>query len=258
MEGERNYEEEARLQGWKPQEEFEGDESKWVDAETFVKRGEQFVGFLKPRLDKLENKLKEQEQINKDLHAHYQRIQQQRQKEIERLEAELRETRKRAVAEGDGEAFEEAERQLAELQNTKRVQTEESRRQEAPPEWFNTWLSENEWYQKDKRAAAVADSIARELRMSGTPLTNKEFMDKVAELTKQEMPHKFENPNKRKANAVETEGHPSGRGTNQYSGTKFSDLPPEAKKECERLIKAGFIKNTKEGREEYAKIYLEE
>ena len=44
---ERDYEAEARVQGWRPKEEFKGDEARWTDAETFVKRGEEIMPFVK-------------------------------------------------------------------------------------------------------------------------------------------------------------------------------------------------------------------
>ena len=36
------YELEAREQGWKPQDEYEGDPNKWRPAKEFVERGELF------------------------------------------------------------------------------------------------------------------------------------------------------------------------------------------------------------------------
>lgn len=38
---------EARQLGWVPQEEFRGDQSRWVDADSFVKRGHEVMPILK-------------------------------------------------------------------------------------------------------------------------------------------------------------------------------------------------------------------
>jgi len=48
------YEAAAREQGWKPKEEFEGDEGKWRPAKEFVERGELFG-----KIDTLGKELKE-------------------------------------------------------------------------------------------------------------------------------------------------------------------------------------------------------
>ena len=39
-------EQEARTLGWVPQEDFRGDKSRWVDAETFVQRGHEIMDLL--------------------------------------------------------------------------------------------------------------------------------------------------------------------------------------------------------------------
>ena len=43
----------AREMGWRPKEEFRGDTAKWVDAETFVSRGENFIPILRADREKL-------------------------------------------------------------------------------------------------------------------------------------------------------------------------------------------------------------
>jgi len=48
------YESEAREQGWKPQDEYEGDPNKWRPAKEFVERGELFG-----KIDSLGKELKE-------------------------------------------------------------------------------------------------------------------------------------------------------------------------------------------------------
>ena len=39
-------EQEAKLQGWVPAEDFKGDQSKWVNAEDYVERGKQIMPIL--------------------------------------------------------------------------------------------------------------------------------------------------------------------------------------------------------------------
>jgi hypothetical protein len=48
-----NVEVQARELGWSPKEEFKGDPERWIDAETFVKRGEELMPILKANNRKL-------------------------------------------------------------------------------------------------------------------------------------------------------------------------------------------------------------
>jgi len=243
---ERNYESEASQQGWKPEEDFSGDPERWVDAQTFVERGEQFVGLMKPRLDKLEKQLKYQEKLNTDMKGYVDAQERRSQKEVKELQAQLKDTRKRAIATGDGEAFEKADEQLKEL----------DAQPTAPPQeqpWVTEWLGENSWYNSDTTLRVVADNYSDQLRMLNPSLTEKEFLDKVSEHVKAEMPHKFVNPNSRQSPDVEGDGGRLSGGGDSTAQT-YKNLPPEAKATCTRLIKEGIISD----KEEYATLYFED
>jgi len=47
----------AKAMGWSPKDEFRGDPDRWVDAETYVRRGEEFIPFLRANNKKLEEEL---------------------------------------------------------------------------------------------------------------------------------------------------------------------------------------------------------
>ena len=63
------YESEAREQGWKPKEEYEGDPEKWRPAKEFVERGELFG-----KIDVLGRELKETKKALKLLQEHNSKI----------------------------------------------------------------------------------------------------------------------------------------------------------------------------------------
>ena len=67
------YEDQAREQGWKPKEEFEGDPEKWRPAKEFVERGELFN-----KIDSMGKELKETRKALKMLQEHHAKV-----KEIE-------------------------------------------------------------------------------------------------------------------------------------------------------------------------------
>lgn len=252
---ERDYESEARAQGWKPQEEYQGEN--WVDAKTFVERGDKYVGILKDRFDKVERRLKYQEELNESLKRQYHRLEAQRKREVDDLVKQLEKERRNAITNGDGEAFDKAEKALNEVKEVQleMEKTSTVKTQEDPPPWAIAWMQENEWYGKDKALTAVAEAYAVELRQAQPFLGEREFMDRVAEYVKTEMPHKFQNKNKKQVADVEIDD----RRPAQTSGGKksYNTLPPEAKKEFNRFVREGIFKDTDADRKQYADLYYE-
>ena len=64
-----SYEQQAREQGWRPKEEYEGDPEKWRPAKEFVERGELFG-----KIDTLGKELKETKKALKMLQEHNEKI----------------------------------------------------------------------------------------------------------------------------------------------------------------------------------------
>ena len=64
-----SYELQAREQGWKPKEEYEGDPEKWRPAKEFVERGELFG-----KIDTMGKELKETRKALKMLQEHHSKV----------------------------------------------------------------------------------------------------------------------------------------------------------------------------------------
>lgn len=249
----RDFEQEARAQGWKPQEEYQGEN--WVDAKTFVERGDKYVGIMKDKMSRLERKLQYQETLNQDFKKHIERQEALHLKEMDNLIKRLEKERTVAVTNGDGEAFARADAQLTEAKNNKtNAEIQRTVVQERQPEWVETWLGENEWYSKDKAARAVADQYARELRDAQPSLQGPEFMQKVTEYVKTELPQKFENKKKQTAPPVEIDGGVRNAPPVDHS---YASLPKEAKDTFNRFVREGIYKNNDEARARYAQMYNE-
>lgn len=256
---ERDYEQEASNQGWKPLENFSGDPEKWVDAKTFVERGENYVGILKDRYEKLERRFEQQIQVTEDIKKYYQKEQEAKQREIDQYIKQLEQARSQAITNGDGQAFQKAENDLKAAQN-KKAEIATTNITASTPQWALEWASENPWYGKDTALTALAETFAAELRQEQPFLAEKDFMEKVTERVKAEMPHKFSNPKKRQAVPdVEIAGEPpdSPRGTSG-GGNAYKDLPAEAKGTFNRLVKEGIFKNDDAARARFAQRYFEE
>ena len=197
MNEERNYETEAQQEGWRPQEEWGGDPEQWVDAKTFVERGEKIAGILKKKVDTLEKRLDAAENANRKFGEYHKKtIQKEREtaeKQIERMKEMLAE----AIEQGDGQAFNMLNDRISQAQR------------EMPQPDFETsfddvtekWLSENEWYRTDPVLATFADGAADRIRAQG--YAGQAYFNELTRVVKETFPDKFGNPNRRKPSNVD-------------------------------------------------------
>ena len=109
---------EAKRQGWVPEEEFNGPEGKWVDAETFVKKGKEINALLRKDNEFLKREVAEMKSTMvefKKFHAETEK------RAYERAMADLREQKKEAIAAGDGEKVLQVEDAMDELKVARKV-----------------------------------------------------------------------------------------------------------------------------------------
>lgn len=236
-------EQEARQFNWVPLEEYKGDPSEWKDAETFMKRGREINGFLRKDLEKIKaeldkrnaelSEIKSATEEFKKFHAETE------ERAYKRALDELKAQRKEALQEQDFERLDEIEEQLDALKENKPTKQEkkvETTSQEPDPV-FVEWMNENDWI-KDPELDELATGIAAALRSKGESSTGRIFLDKVKERVKKYAPEKFENTNRSKPSMVD-----SSSSTRQVDGKKktYNDLPEDAKKACDKYVKAGLL-----------------
>lgn len=238
----------AREMGWRPKEEFKGDPEKWVEAETFVKRGEEILPILKAQSKKDREALKaatdQIAEMKKTFSEFKQYHTQTEKRAYERAMKDLEARQAQAVEDNDLKAVREITREMTDL--SKDVQTDRNgddlqKNQEAA---FNDWLPDNPWFKKDPVLRGAAIAIADELAADGLTDPVKQ-MAKVTERIKAEFPQKFENERRKGPAAVEGGSPP------RKAAKGWSDLPPDAKAFAERMVKQGLI--TKEA---YARDYF--
>lgn len=242
MSGERDYEAEARSSGWQPQENWKGAPDRWVDAQTFVERGEQFLPFVQARLKKSLDKIDElastvdelrtgNEEFRRFHESALAREKRERDELIARYEAE----RQKAVTEGDGEAFAKAEKQLEQVRKQP-VATTPAKPAVNPD--VQAWMAENPWYTADKELAAIADGMSDLLAKEQPTLKGRAHLDELAKRVKTAVPNKFTT-----ARPTTTEGHNNGGG-GRKNDRSYDALPAEAKAACDKFVKTipGFTK----------------
>lgn len=245
--------------GWVPKESFRGDPEKWVDAQTFVKRGEEFIPMLKAttrrQADELAGLRGQLAETQKLLKASAEAIDALKEfnsdatrKEMKERKGELLDALAAAKREGDVEREVELTDQLTEhnVELKKAESTAKPNGGTAPATTvsqvqdytkdpaFQAWTAENPWFGPDRRRTALAYGIANELRSdpANNGLLGKAFFDKISEEVEKTLPNpRREGPGK-SAEGARTTGEGGGGGNGSRS---YSDLPAEAKAACERL-----------------------
>ncbi len=266
------YENDAREMGWVSKDEWEGPEDKWVDARTFVEKGENILPLLRANNKRLKKDLQSRdreigslresvEAANKAIKAlqkhHTEATAQAVEKAKTDLKAQLREAREI----GDLDAEEQIQDKLHELRNPKTAVVEDEPPKEPAlhPE-FIAWRDAHpdlfdESTVSARRRMRDFQQIGKDLREDGDLTVGKAFMDKcLAILEKRE--GKAQNKPMSKV-----EGGSSGV---RSSGSRsFDSLPKEARDAChddnDSFVGPGkMFKTVKEWEDHFTRLYNED
>lgn len=261
--------EKARKFGWVPKEEFHGDVETWRDADEFVKRGDEILGYVRKDRDKaLEKALKAENEVNalKATMGEFKKFTDAaEERAYERALKDLKADRAKAIELGDGNLVNEIDDEIDKVKEQKRElvkqpiqnqQVDLSEQKAIYDDWVN---SGNELFNSDQEviemSVAFSDVVRRDPKMKN--ITGVDFLEEVAKRVKKALPEKFENPARTRASAVGSSTD-SGTGRSGAKKRSYADLPAEAKKHCDDFV------NTKmsDGKplmsqEDYVKKYFE-
>lgn len=244
---------EASRFGWKPQEDWTGAPEAWVDADKFLARGKDYNGYLKKQNEALQGQIDELRDTLTAFQDHHTKV---AQKAYEKALSDLKTSRKQALREGNLELVAELEDHIEQAQ----AEVPATTKQQAPTNTpdptvarvFRQWVSENPWFEQNESARILADGVGRKWQGK---LVGREFLDRVTDEVRAAMPTLFENSARRAPAAVDG-GRENGASKGKHS---YSDLPAEAKKECDRLTKRLMADGKPVlTREQYLKEYFEE
>ena len=232
-----SIEDRAREQGWRPKEEFEGDASKWVSAETFVAKGE-----LIDRIEQLGKKLKDSEKTIKMLTEHHAKV---KDSEFKKAVEYLKSQKKQAYENGDVDKIIEIDERLATVKETQKAQEMQDKVNDDPETHpaFQSWVSDNKWYDSDSEMRADADAFGAAYASNNKDKTPQDVLEYVSKKIKKTYPEKFTNPNRNKPTGVE-----SGSGNRQGSSRDNITLTEE-----EARVMNTFVRNGVMTKEEYMK-----
>jgi len=226
----------ARELGWRPREEFHGDEEDFVDAKEFVQR--------QPLFEKIESQSKQLKNVQKTLEAlkqHYGKVQET---EYKRALAQLEAQRAEAISDADGNKAIQVERQIKNVEREfEQIKREQETNQSAPdPQEFISWKSKNTWYETDETMRMVADTYGTKLAKEG--MAPADVLREVTKKVRTEFAHKFRNPNKDNAPDV-SNSSPRGNSTPKEDNFQLTDE--------ERRMMNTFVRDGVMTKEQYIK-----
>jgi len=225
-EEDRDYTEEASRQGWK-----DGGE---LDAQAFVEKGEKIAGIQKKHNTELKGRIERLEKSNREF-GEYQSglLQKEKQKSADLL-VELEAKRAVAINDGDGQAFNQLDSEIAKTRNEINAPDP---RQITPEQWgqmTEAWLGENDWYKTNPKLQTYADGL--QAQISGEGYTGVQYYQEVTRRIKETFPEEFTNPNQAKANGVESGGTQQTESKVEHS---YDNLDKEGKEACDRFVADG-------------------
>jgi hypothetical protein len=284
-----NVEAQAREMGWKPKDQFTGNADSWVDAATYVKRGEQIIPILRSQNKKSQDEVarlrSELEQTKTILAANQETIEGLKQFNAQTALDGLKARKQRVMTEmaeakraGNTEQEVQLQDQLTEVNTA--IKTAETAAKPKPQGQtsgqpngqpnqpaavdpvLQGWMQENAWFGKDPVRTSLAGGIAQQLKADPATagLVGRPFLDKVAEEVERYMPS---NGNRERPDKVSGGGSTAQGGGRIEGGTSYADLPADAKAVCERQGKQ-FVgpgrayKTQEEWRKAYAERYFTE
>jgi hypothetical protein len=235
-------EQEMMAQGWKPRDQFEGEDDDFVSAAEYKRRGELFK--------KIADTNRRLERTNATLTALQQHQKQMYEAGYANAIKELKAQHAAAVEDGDREAATEI---LEKIENTSQAQAQVRAMRVAPPEppvAMNEFMERNaSWYQKDELMTVYADGIGHKFAQAEIQQGRQPTVDSVLAHVEQKVREKFPNAFDRKRGSQPPPVGPAAspaRVPVKSKGFSSADLS-----DMERSAMRGFIRDGVMTEEEY-------
>lgn len=241
-------EDQAKDIGWVPKEQFRGDPEKFVDAETYLKRGQEFIPFLRAsnkRLEEQVGSLKGELEATKNLlRANSAAVEEINKSTAEQVRVaaekartdalhELETARKEGDVDGAVAAQQKADAAAKAAEEAAKPKPAANGQAADPPGW-NTFIRDNPWWNEDPVMRAASTAVTASLAASGalTNLTIDQRWAKIAEETKKRF---GVTDNVRRTEAPRVEGSRTTAAESPVGeGKGYADLPADAKAACDR------------------------
>lgn len=235
-------EREASRKGWVPKDQFKGHPKDWIDAATFIDRGNNIASNLQRKVAALESKIAAQDALGAQFKEFHEKAIKAKDAEVAQAIADMRKQHKEAIRDGDDDAaiaLEDRIEVLRDEQKAAKAEAEKPVEQKMAPE-MEEWIADgNDWFATDTKMQAYAVTLGQELMSNGEKARGREFLDKVTEMMRETFPGKFGNPRRNAPGSAES----SSRSTSNAGtpGRTARDLPAADRQQMNEFIKAGWI-----------------
>lgn len=261
----------AERLGWIPPSRFKGDPTRFVDANIYIKRGEEVLPIVKEQNKRLHTELdslkRESQATAHALKAAQDAIAQMEERHTVATQKAVEDARRQVKAQlaaaseaGDHEGVAELTEQLTKMAVTEpaaaKAPAPTPEPQFTPPADLVEWNAENPWFGINKRKTALALAVAQELREQGETSSGRTFYDKVLAEVDKELG--VQQP---RGDKVEGARGSDGGNASGGRGKTYAALPSDARAACDADAKR-FVgadkkyKTINDWRARYAEIYF--
>lgn len=251
----RDWEKEARADGWVPEAEFKGEKrpAKFLTAEEFVRRGEEFEPFIRKSRKELADENKElKESVARMTRVFEQSLDRERERSKKEIE-ELKASRREAIKAGDVDAVDRLDTQIEAATKTAVPAGDVSydkmtpeQRQTVDETVMNEWVAKQAWWDTDEDLRDAAVGISNRLARKDRSMA--ENLKLTEEELRRKFPAKFGIITENKA----ANGHAAVDGGGSFNGSSGkrakgeSDLTRDEREAGQMLIKKGIYSNLKD------------
>lgn len=248
---ERDWQMEARAEGWRPREEWKGSLDKWIDAQEFVERGEKILPIVQAKNRKLEEEIAEIRRTTAQFVAFQQAQLAKERKEKEGLIVQLESRKAQAVTDGNGAAVVQIDRQI----DAARQELREAPVQVNRDPIVVQWTADNAWYGSEPDATAYADAAGYLFRQTRPDAGPAEVMAHITRKVRERFPEVFGEVSRVPGRRPQSpEGTQTSASPDRKGGKKkitLADLPEDV-----RDIGRRFVKQKVLTEEQYVSDYL--
>jgi hypothetical protein len=242
-------ESEARDVGWVPQTEFRGDPDRWVDAATYLERGQTYIPFLKANNRKLKEELDSQRAtvqqtadelraVKAALGAVQTEVRNSTAEELTAEDASLTSRIKEAREANDFDREEalRSERDVVRSRLTKAKETPAAPVLQAPAPEFRQFVADNPWFESDPvmqgTALAMMGLLAKQSDFGSMTLAQRYAL--LSSKMRERFPELLGTTRPTVSKVEGSRGGATGD-TTRANGKGYNDLPQTARDTCDRL-----------------------
>lgn len=243
---------EAGAKGWVPKNLYKGDPSKWVDAKTFLQRGEKFNSNLQREVATMRKQLADFEGTRKAFVKFHEETLAKKEAEFATAIKELRLQRVEAQRDGEDEHVLKLEDQIESIKAHQAALKKETpleaaaaaKPQDSPV--LAEWVEDgNSWFESDPKLRDYAVAIGDAMIENGEKLRGRAFLDLVAKQVQADFPRKFRQAAGARPAGVEGSAGGSTSSTATVGGKSERDLPKEDRALMNQFVSEGWTTKEK-------------